>query len=317
MSLPKICIPDDAPPVMGPSAAYRTLLERTTPVYYDSLPGAEDRLIERIGDARIVINIRSSSKFTARVFDSCPNLKMLSLWGTGTDNVDLISAARAGITVTNTPGVAAIAIAEHCLMLMLAVARRILEVDRLVRQGQWPRAQVAQMHGKTLGVIGLGAIGRQFAKVAAGIGMNVISWTMHPKPELGFRHVELDELFRASDVVSLHLRQSPETIKFLTQRHFDLMKPSAIFLNTARGPIAEESALVDALRSRRIAGAGLDVFETEPLAPGHPLTQLDNVVLTPHSAGATPETLEAGLRLSIENVFDWLAARPSHVVAAP
>jgi D-3-phosphoglycerate dehydrogenase len=316
-SKPLICIPDDFPAVMGPSAAYRALLAQTAPVYYDSLPGSEPALIERIQPASVVVNIRSSSRFTANVFANCPKMRMLSIWGTGTDNIDLEAARRHGVFVTNTPGVAAIAIGEHCLMLMLAAARRIIEVDQRVRSGEWPRAQVSQMHGKTLGVIGLGAIGRRFAQLGAAIGMRVLSWTFNPKPDLGFPHVELDQLLRESDVVSLHLRLSDQTQHFLKREHFESMKRTAIFINTARGPIVDEAAMIDVLREGRIAAAGLDVFEKEPLPPGHPIATLPNVVLTPHSAGVTPETLEAGLQLSIDNVWNWLAGKPANVVVAP
>ena len=147
--------------------------------------------------------------------------------------------------------------------------------------------------------------------------MRVVAWTMHPNPALGFELVELEELLRVSDVVSLHLRQSDQTRGFLGRRELGLMKPTAILINTARGPIVDEAALVETLAARRIAGAGLDVFDTEPLPPGHPLTQLDNVVLTPHSAGVTPEVLEAGLQLAVENVWSFLAGTPRHVVAGP
>jgi D-3-phosphoglycerate dehydrogenase len=229
--------------------------------------------------------------------------------------VDLPSAARHGVTVTNTPGVSAFSIAEHALALMLAVARRIPLVDAGVRQGLWPRGQATQLHGKTLGIIGLGAVGRQFARLGAGIGMRVIAWTMHPDPLLGFELVPLDELLRASDVVSLHLRLSDETRGFLGKAHIDKMKPSAILINTARGPIVDESALVVALAAGRIAGAGLDVFDVEPLPARHPLTQFENVVLTPHCAGVTPEALEAGLALSIANVWNFLGGHPTNVVA--
>ncbi len=310
----RIVIPDDAPPVMGPSAAYRDLIARTAVEYHDTLPGTEERLIERIASAGVVINIRSSSKFTARVLEAAPRLRLLSLWGTGTDNVDLDAARSRGITVTNTPGVAAPAIAEHCVALMLAVARRIPKIDAEVRLGSWPRAQSVQLRGKTLGVVGLGAIGRAFAKLGDALGLRVVTWTMNPKPELGFSHVPLDELYRTSDVVSLHLRLSAQTEKFFGRREMEMMKPSAILINTARGLIVDESALVEALATRRIAGAGLDVFETEPLPAGHPLTKLDNVVLTPHSAGVTPETLEAGLALAIENVTNFQLGRPTNVV---
>ena len=310
----QIVIPDDAPPVMASSAAYRTLLERASVAYHDTLPASEAELIERIGAAEVAINIRSSSRFTENVFAQCGQLRLLSLWGTGTDNVDLAAAERHGVTVTNTPGVAAISIAEHCLALLLAVARRIPRADAGVRQGGWPRGEGVQMHGKTLGVIGLGAIGRRFARLGEAIGMRVIAWTMHPDPALGFELVPLDELYRQSDAISLHLRLSEETRGMIGAREFATMKPSAILINTARGAIVDEAALLEALVTGRIAGAGLDVYGVEPLPAGHPLTRLPNVVLSPHSAGVTPEALEAGLQMAVDNVFHFLDGRPSHVV---
>jgi D-3-phosphoglycerate dehydrogenase len=312
-----IVIPDDYPVVMAASGAYRKLIEKTPVTYYDTLPGTEAALIERIRDFEVVINIRSSSKFTAAVFDACPKMKLLSIWGTGTDNVDLAAAGRHGITVTNTPGVSAISIAEHTLMLTFAVARRVVTLHNAVQAGEWPRGQCMQLHGKTAGVIGLGAIGRQFARLAQGIGMRVIAWTMHPNPALGFELVSLDELLRSSDVVSLHLRLSQDTTGFLGREQLDLMKPSAILINTARGPIVDEAALIGALRAGRIAGAGLDVFDVEPLPPAHPLTTLENAVLTPHCAGITPEVLEAGLALAIENIESFRSGSPRNVVAPP
>ena len=314
--MPRIVIPDDAPPVMASSAAYRILVERAAVDYHATLPASEERLIERIAGAGVVINIRSSTRFTDTVFRQCPSLRLLSLWGTGTDNVDLAAAARHRVTVTNTPGVSAFSIAEHALALMLAVARRIPRVDAEIRQGNWPRGQAVQMHGKTLGIIGLGAVGRQFARLGTGIGMRVIAWTMHPNPALGFDLVSLDELLRSSDVVSLHLRLSSETRGFIGKREIEKMKPSAILINTARGAIIGEQALLDVLTSHRIAGAGLDVFEAEPLPHGHPLTSMENVVLTPHSAGVTPEALEAGLKLSIDNVWNFLDGHPTNVVVS-
>jgi D-3-phosphoglycerate dehydrogenase len=309
-----IVIPDDAPPVMGPSQAYRTLLERMPVDYHDTLPGSEAALIERIREADIVINIRSSCRFTENVFAQCGQLKLLSLWGTGTDNVDLAAAARHGVTVTNTPGVAAISIAEHCLALLLAAARRIPRTDAEIRQGRWPRGEGAQMHGKTLGIIGLGAIGRRFAQLGEAIGLRVIAWTMHPNPALGFNLVPLDQLYRESDVISVHLRLSGETRGMIGAGQFAMMKPSAILINTARGPIVDEAALLEALLTGRIAAAGLDVFDVEPLPAGHALARLPNVVLSAHSAGVTPEALEAGLRMAVDNVFQFLAGQPTHVV---
>jgi D-3-phosphoglycerate dehydrogenase len=316
MQMPQISIPDDAPAVLRASSAWPGLAARATLDYHDTLPGSENRLAERIGAAEVVLNIRASSKFTERVFAACPCLRLLSVWGTGTDHVDLAAAARHGVLVTNTPGVSAISIAEHALALLLAVARRIPQVDAATRRGEWPRGQSVELHGKTCGIMGLGAIGSRFARIAAGIGMRVIAWTMHPRPEPGVEFVELDNLYRSSDVVSIHLRLSPATESFIGPRQFALMKPTAILINTARGAIVDEAALIDALAAGRIAGAGLDVFSAEPLPPGHPLANLPNVAITPHCAGITPEALEAGLRMAVENIWDFLDGRPAHVVIA-
>jgi D-3-phosphoglycerate dehydrogenase len=248
-----------------------------------------------------VLNLRASTKFTARVLDACPGLRLISVWGTGTDHVDLAAAAQRGVAVTNTPGVSAISIAEHTMALLLAVARRIPQVDAATRAGGWPRGQSIQLYGKTCGIVGLGAIGRQFWRIAAGFGMRVVAWTMHPRE--GDPMVELEELYRTSDVVSVHLRLSEQTTGFIGARELGMMKPSAILVNTARGAIVDEAALIEALTAGRIGGAGLDVFTDEPLPAGHPLTKLSNVAITPHCAGITPEALEAGLRMAVENLF--------------
>ena len=319
MNRPKIVVPDDYPPVLGPSAAFRTLLDRAEVDYHDSLPASSGILLERIGETESVINIRSSVGFGAEVFRACPKLRVLSLWGTGTDHVDLGAARDYRVTVTNTPGVSAVAMAEHTLALMLAVARDIPRIDRKTRKGAWPRGFVTQLHGKTLGVVGLGAIGMQTARIANGIGMRVIAWTRNPgaKPlqELGVELVSLDDLYRWSDVVSLHVRLVDETVGMVGSREFALMKDSAIFINTARGPIVEERALLQALREGAIRGAGLDVFDSEPLPENHPLGTLPNVVMTPHSGGVTEEALEAGLQMAVDNVFLALAGNARNVVA--
>lgn len=321
MSKPRIVIPDDYPPVIGPNSAFKILKFRADVGYHDSLPSSAEVLVERIQDAEHVINIRSSVDITEDILKACPNLKSISIWGTGTDHVDLEAAANLGITVTNTPGVGAIAMAEHSLALMLTVARDIPRIDAKTKRGAWPRGFVTQMHGKTLGIIGLGAIGQQFARIARGIGMRVICWTRHANiltaQELDLEFVPLDDLYKRADVVSVHVRLTPDTTNFIGEREFDLMKSSAIFINTARGAIVDEAALVKALDEGKIAGAGLDVFETEPLPENTPLSRLPNAVLTPHSGGVTQEALDAGIQLAINNVFDYINGDPQHVVAGP
>jgi len=308
----RIVIPDDEPAVMAPSPAFATLAGHEVRTYADR-PSSVAELVRRIRDAEMVINIRSTSKFTADVLAACPHLRLISIWGTGTDNVDLLAAKSRGVRVTNTPGVSAVAVAEHTLALIMAVAKQIVTVDRQVRDGKWPRAMVPQLRGKVLGLIGTGAIGREVAKLGRAIGMRVVAWTFHPGGDTA-EWIGFDDVFRQSDVVSIHVRQSTDTSGLIRREHFDMMKPGAIFINTARGPIVNEADLIAALATNRIAGAGLDVFDLEPLPPGSPLYSLPNVVLTPHAAGITPETTEAGLALAIDNVFAFLAGRPMNVV---
>ena len=306
-----IVIPDDAPPVMSLSDAVRQLRDFEHRLY-TTLPADSRDLMARIGDADAVINIRASTRFTADVLAESPRLRLISIWGTGTDHVDLGAAKARGIAVANTPAVSAVAVAEHAVSLMFAVARQTVNIDAAVRRGEWPRAMVQQLHGKTLGVIGTGAIGRAVARLGAGIGMHVIAWSFNQRGDHTW--VTLEELFRRADVVSVHVRQSPETIGMIRAEHFAMMKPGAIFINTARGRIVIEHDLVEALRNARIAGAGLDVFETEPLPADSPLRLLPNVVLTPHAAGITREATEAGLAMAIGNVLAFRAGARAHVV---
>src|SRR2546427_5953376 len=310
--MPRIVIPDDEPCVMATSTAFQRLSGQDVRLY-SSRPAGPAALLTRIQDAEVVINIRATSRFTPDVLSHLPKLRMISIWGTGTDHIDLDAAKAHRIRVTNTPGVSAIAVAEHTLSLVMAAVKQTVIVDRQVREGKWPRATAAQLHGKTVGLIGTGAIGREVARLAKGIGMYVIAWTFHPHGDIA-EWVSLEEVFCRSDVVSVHLRQSPDTIGMIGCEHFELMKPTAVFVNTARGPIVRELDLIEALRTNRIACAGLDVFETEPLPPESQFFSLSNVVLSPHSAGVTPETTEAGLALAVENVFAFLAGTPKNVV---
>ena len=310
--MPQIVIPDDEPAVVSVSAAYAKL-EGMDVRAYTSRPSNEAELIERIRGAQFVINVRARTAFTREVFRACPELKLISIWGTGTDNVDLAAARELGIRVTNTPGVSAIAVAEHALTLMLAVARKIVQVDSQVRQGQWPRAMVSRIHGKTLGLIGTGAIGGEMARLGKAVGCRVIAWTFHPRGGIA-EWVSFEDVFRQSDFVSLHVRQSPETVGMIRREHFEMMKPGAILINTARGAIVNEADLLEALQAGRIAGAGLDVFEQEPLPEKSPFLSLPNVVLTPHSAGITPETTEAGIAMAIDNILRFIAGAPANIV---
>ncbi|HEX7513833.1 MAG TPA: phosphoglycerate dehydrogenase, partial [Candidatus Methylomirabilis sp.] len=301
-----IVVPDDNPPVLAGTPALERLRTIGEVRLYDSDATDPKILIDRLREADVALNIRGRTLFTAEALGACPKLKLISIWGTGTDNVDLPAAAARGVTVTNTPGANAIAVAEHTVALMLAVAKQLASADQAMRQGGWPRNLVPQLRGKRLGLVGTGLIGREVAAMARGLGMEVVAWTFHPSARLadslGLRYVEIDELLRTSDIVSLHLRATPETRHFLNRARLAMLKPGAILVNTARGALIDEAALVECLREKRIARAGLDVFEAEPLPAGHPLLGLPNVLLTPHAAGMTPEVIQNGLAMAVDNI---------------
>jgi D-3-phosphoglycerate dehydrogenase len=310
---PLIVVPDDFPSVFeGTPAHERARALGEVRVFTERGADDESVLVDRLYRARVAINIRAHARFTESVFERCRTLRMVSIWGTGTDNVDLDAAGRHGVTVTNTPGVNADAVAEHTLALMLAVARRIPQIDRQMRDGGWPRELLTQLRGKVLGVFGRGRIGTRVAELGAAVGMTVLPWSTRTGDAAAKGRV-----LAASDVVSLHLRLTPDTRGFLGARELAAMKPSAILVNTARGPLVERDALLDALRSRRIAGAGLDVFHDEPLKPGDPILDLPNVVLSPHNAGQTPEVIRDGLLRAVDNVANYLKGAPTDVVVQP
>jgi D-3-phosphoglycerate dehydrogenase len=314
-----IVVPDDNPPALAGTPALERLRRLGEVQVYDSDATDPVVLQDRLREAAIAVNIRGRTRFTTEVLAACPILRLISIWGTGTDNVDLKAAAARGITVTNTPGANAIAVAEHSLALMLAVVKQLVPADRVIRQGGWPRSLVSQLRGKRLGIVGTGLIGREVAAMARGLGLDVVAWTFHPDPslaaKLGFRYLELDVLLRTSDILSIHLRATPEAHHFLNRERLALLKPETFLINTARGSLVDEGALVDCLRENRLAGAGLDVFETEPLPAGHLLTTLPNVLLTPHAAGMTPEVIQTGLAMAVENIENFLKGTPTHVVA--
>ena len=307
-----ISVPDDFPSVFEGSEAHERA-KTLGGVRVHTGRGADDEaeLARRIGDAKVAVNIRAHAHFTDKVLAACPNLKLISIWGVGTDNVDLAACARRGVTVCNTPGANAFAVAEHTIALALAVARKIPQIDREMRGGAWPREMLTQLCGKTLGVFGTGNIGARVAHLGRGLGMEVATWSARKDTPAA-----KDDILRRADVVSLHVRLTNESRGFIGEREFAFMKPGAILVNAGRGALVDRDALLAALRSGRIAGAGLDVFHEEPLEPGDALLGCANAVLSPHNAGQTPEVRRDGLLAAIANVENFLAGRPTNVVQA-
>ncbi|MGB2813498.1 MAG: phosphoglycerate dehydrogenase, partial [Dehalococcoidales bacterium] len=271
-------------------------------------------------DADIVLNIRSTSVFTANVMENSPRLKLISIYGVGYDNVDISSASKLNITVTNTPGYSTVAVSEMALALMLAVARKIVQNDRTIRSGEWARGYASQLCGKTLGVIGTGSIGQRMLQLGKALGMEVIAWTFHPSPErasqYGVEFVSLEDIMRRSDVLSIHVLASPETNNLISKHELMMMKSTALLINTSRGSVINEPDLIEALTNNTIAGAGLDVFAAEPLPADSPLRSLDNVVLSPHTAAMVPEATLAGLSMAVDNIANFLQGNATNVIPA-
>lgn len=316
--MPLVVVPDDFPSIFSGTAACRHLAELAELKIYTEKAADEAELKKRIAEAEVVINIRAYSKFTAPLLQDCPKLKLISVLGIGTDNIDLAAASRLGIKVCNTPGYSAISVAEHTLALMLAAARQISAHERELRAGRWVRLPMMQLHGKTLGIIGWGDIARQLAAIAGGIGMKVLIWTFHPQPERlgGFsaQFVEFEKLLREADVISINIRASEKTRGLLSRAALAMVKPSCILVNTARASIVDTPALIEALSSGKLAAAALDVFDQEPLPPHDPLLSLPNVVLSPHNAGMTPEAIAKGNEMVVENVISFLKGKPLNLV---
>jgi D-3-phosphoglycerate dehydrogenase len=233
--------------------------------------------------------------------------------------VDLPAARELGITVTNVPGRTATIVAEHALALLMATARRLAWMTSEIKQGRWPAERLISLHGKRLGVVGTGNIGCEMIRLGKAIGMEVVAWSFHPSAEkaarLGFRYVERQELLSTCDAISLHLKLTEESRGWIHAEALAQMKPGALLVNTSRGAIIEEPALVEALRSGKLAGVGLDVFEREPLPPDSPLLQCPHVVLTSHAADQLPEAFEALSAGGVDSVLAFLAGRPQNVVS--
>jgi len=230
-------------------------------------------------------------------------LKHIVFLGTGAASyMDIAELKALGITVHIIKGYGDIAVAEHTIALMFAAARDVAGMDREVRGGVWTPKEGVQLFGKTLGVIGVGGIGREVARMARGLGMEVLAWNRTPRSEAGMTMVDLDTLLAKSDVVSINLVLNDETRGFLDAARIGRMKPGVILVNTARGALIDEAAMLAALKSGHIRHAGLDVFHKEPLAADHPLTGLRNVTLTSHAAFRTNEASVTLLRRAIEIV---------------
>ncbi|ATL32958.1 phosphoglycerate dehydrogenase [Streptomyces formicae] len=297
-------------------AGFRTFFARPADRH-----GADERsLRSAVARAAPVGVVAGTDPFTADVLAASPGLRVVGRCGAGYDNVDVAAAARLGIAVTHSPGANRIAVAEHVLGLLVGCARGIPQSVADVRAGGWSQPSGRELAGATLGVVGLGSIGRTVARLGLAIGMRVVGHDPLPDraflAETGVAALSLDGVLREADFVTLHLALDASTRHLIDGAALRRMRPDAYLINTARGGIVDEQALADALSDGRLAGAALDVTEREPLPPDSPLRAFDNVLVTGHIAGATAEARSRSSLLAARQVLDVLAGRtPEHLVA--
>ncbi|RAI60466.1 D-2-hydroxyacid dehydrogenase family protein [Roseicella frigidaeris] len=279
--------------------------------YRDTVTGPA--LLERLRPLDAILAMRERTPFPRALIEQLPNLRLLVTTGARNRSIDLAACAERGITVCGTPSFAHPAV-DLTWGLILSLMRRIPEQEAALRQGRWQVALGHTLEGKTLGVIGLGNLGSRVARIGAAFGMRVIGWSQNLTPEAaraaGAEAVSKERLLAEADVVTLHLVLSERSRGVVGGAELARMKPSAVIVNTSRGPLIDQAALVAALREGRIAGAGLDVYDQEPLPPGHPLLAAPNTVLTPHLGYVTEENYRAYFTGAVEAVEGYLAGRP-------
>jgi glyoxylate reductase len=309
-----------------PEALEKLAAETEVEVWPEAYPPSKDVLLQKIGSVNGLLTMLTDPIDEQVIARGTPALKVIAQLAVGYDNIDVAAATRRGIPVGHTPGVLTETTADFAWALMMAAARRVGEAEREVRSGLWqpwgPDVLTGlDVYGKTLGIIGLGRIGKAVARRARGFSMRILynnaTRDLEAEEELGVEFVTFDRLLAQSDFISLHLYYSPEARHLINRSAFEQMKPNAVLVNTARGAVVDPEALTWALQTRRIAAAGIDVFDPEPIPPNTPLLELENVVITPHIASAGKETRQKMAMMSVENILAGLKGAPIPYCANP
>ena len=313
----RIAILDDYQHAALSSADWGSL-DADVAVFHGHIPDTAD-LVAELRPFDVIVAMRERTPFSAERFRLLPNLRLLVTTGMRNAAIDVAAAAELGVTVCGTRGSAG-ATPELTWALILSLVRHVPEEDRAVREGGWQRAIGFGLRGRTLGIVGFGNIGKQVAAVGQAFGMDVIAWSQHLRAaaadEHGVTAVTKDELFASADVITIHYKLSARSEGLVDERELRLMKPTAFLVNTSRGPIVDQDALLGVLRSGAIAGAALDVYDEEPLPGGHPLRSAPRTVLTPHIGYVTDDGYRTFYADAVEDIAAFAASRPVRVIAA-
>jgi phosphoglycerate dehydrogenase-like enzyme len=315
---PRLVVPDDYNDVYGSSEQFSTLQNRCEIEIFTTPFKSVDEVVERIGDAEIIVANRERTPLHADVLARLPSLRLIAQTGMRGAHLDVDAATERGILVAGatgskgfpSAGFNAASTVELTVGLMIAASRRIPQGHNLLHAGRWDSFVGRELAGRKLGILGLGRIGTRVATICQAIGMDVLAWGPTLTPERaaasGVTYRPLDDLLREVDVLSVHLRLSPESRGLISREKLALMKPSALLVNTSRGPIVDEDALLEALRAGRLWGAALDVFWEEPLPADYPILKLENVVVTPHVGWVAEDSYGGFIEGVVENVNAYL-----------
>jgi phosphoglycerate dehydrogenase-like enzyme len=313
----RVAVLDDYPGVALQMADWSPLAGRAEITIFRDHLSALDALAQRLEPFEVICAMRERTPLPAPLLEHLPRLKLIVSTGRRNASIDLNAAKQRGIVVCGT-GYVSHPTPELTWGLIIAAMRHIPAEYASVRSEGWQTSVGRDLKSRTIGIVGLGRIGSTVARYARAFEMNVLAWSQNLTEERAREHhaalVSKEQLFRESDIVSLHLVLSERTRGIVTARELSVMKPSAFLINTARGPLVEESALIDVLRRKAIAGAALDVFDTEPLASDHPFRSLDNVLTTPHIGYVTHDTYEIFYRDTVECIVAWLDGKPVRVM---
>jgi phosphoglycerate dehydrogenase-like enzyme len=308
----KIAILDDYQNAAAQCADWSPLAASAELTFFNDHVSDADALVARLAPFDVICVMRERTPLTADIIGRLPALKLIASTGPRNASIDVGAARARGIEIVNT-GYNSYPTIELTWGLILASARHIVTEAQAVRTGLWQKTLGVGLHGKTLGIVGLGRVGAGVARVGLAFGMNVIAWSQNLTTEKASEHgvtlATKEELFRTSDIVSVHLILSDRSRGLVGKSEIDLMKSSALLVNTSRGPIVAESALIEALRARRIAGAAVDVFDREPLLPEHPFRSLPNVLATPHIGYVADDLYRTFYQDTVSNIVSWIAKR--------
>jgi phosphoglycerate dehydrogenase-like enzyme len=312
----KVTVLDDYQHAIAGTRALERLRQNAEVHVLTEKLATEEELIRNLTGSQAIIPIRERTKFPASLLRMLPDLEFISQTGNHAYHIDIAAATRAGIIIALAPG--GNSTTELTFGLMIGVMRRIPQSDQAMRRGQWPLILGYVLKGKTLGILGLGKIGTEVTAIARAFGMKVIAWgptlTAERAAQSQATFVALDDLLQQADVVSIHLKLSDQSKGLLDEGRLRLMKKSAYLINTARGAIVNEQALVDVLRARVIAGAALDVFMEEPLPANHPLLRLENVVITPHLGWPTDSGFAGFAENAVDNILDYVQGKLTRAI---